>query len=328
MQDKDMRVEYLKGESVLPIISPREQSIQLVSWARDNREAILQLLLEYGGILFRGFRVTEMDQLQQFVSSVSSNLLEYGERSSPRTQVGDRIYTSTDYPADQSIFLHNENSYQSTWPQKIFFWCVKPADTGGETPIADTRWIFNALDASIREKFVSKHILYVRNIGGGIGLSWQDVFQTNDKQVVEAYCAQSGIQVEWRQGDILRTRQVRPAVSLHPVTKEPLWFNHATFFHVSTLPPLFQEVLLAEFENEENLPNNTYFGDGTVIERSILDHLRDVYLRAQIMFPWEKGDVLMLDNMMVAHGRQPFTGSRKVLVAMSEPFSGPALGKV
>jgi alpha-ketoglutarate-dependent taurine dioxygenase len=170
------------------------------------------------------------------------------------------------------------------------------------------------------ERFVEKQWMYVRNFGDGLGLPWQSVFQTTDRAVVEQHCRRAGIEVEWKSEDRLRTRAVRPAVARHPRTGELVWFNHATFFHVSTLEPSVRDEMLRQFE-EEDLPTNTYYGDGSPIEPSVLDELREAYRQEEIAFPWEEGDVLMVDNMLVAHGRAPYDGARKILVGMTQPLS-------
>lgn len=103
-----------------------------------------------------------------------------------------------------------------------------------------------------------------------------------------------------------------------------VWFNHAVFFHVSTLKPTIRKALLAEF-SEEELPHNTYYGDGSPIEPDVLDEIRTAYQQEAVIFPWQVGDILMLDNMLTAHGRQPFLGRRKVVVGMAEPFSSKNL---
>lgn len=320
-QEGLIKAGYLLREKTIPLaIQPAAEGVSLVAWAKNNREFIETNLLKQGGILFRNFNMKTVDEFEQFITVVSSELLEYRERSSPRSRVSGNIYTSTDYPADQSIFLHNENSYQQTWPLKIFFFCVISPHQGGETPIADCRNVFRRIDPRIRERFIQKKVMYVRNFGEGFGLPWQTVFQTTDRAAVEAYCHSAGIEFEWKAGNRLRTRQIRPAVARHPQTKEMIWFNHATFFHVSTLEPSVREALLAEFK-EEDLPNNTYYGDGSPIEPTVLDQLREAYWQETVIFPWQEGDVLMLDNMLAAHGRSPFVGSRRVVVGMSEPFS-------
>lgn len=315
-------VDLLEPEQTLPlVIQPALKNLDLTAWAVDNRTFIEARLLEHGAILFRNFNVCSATGFEQFVSTLSGELLEYRERSSPRRRVSGNIYTSTDYPAEQMIFPHNENSYALVWPLKIYFYCETPARRGGETPLADVRKVFERITPQVREQFIARKWMHVRNFGTGFGLSWQTVFQTNDKEEVERHCRQAGIQYEWGANQRLQIRQVRPAIAQHPQTGEWLWFNHATFFHVSTLEPTIRERMLAEFRNED-LPNNTYYGDGSEIEVSVMDELREAYLRELVQFTWERGDVLMLDNMLTAHARRPFVGERKILVGMAEPFRG------
>lgn len=310
-------------EGNLPLVMrPSVEDLDLATWVPSNRELIKTYLQKHGGILFRNFNISSPETFEQFVIACSDRMLPYRERSSPRTRINNNIYTSTDYPADQSIFLHNENSYQHTWPLKTFFFCLEPSAEGGETPIADCRKVFERIAPKIRQRFIEKGWMLVRNFGNGLSLTWQSVFQTEDKVAVEAYCREAGIETEWR-GDRLRTRQVRQAVAQHPMTGEMIWFNHATFFHVSTLEPSMREILLASLE-EEDLPANTYYGDGSPIELSVLEEMREAYRRETVSFPWRKGDILMLDNMLVAHGRNPYVGRRRILVAMAEPFSAMA----
>jgi alpha-ketoglutarate-dependent taurine dioxygenase len=311
-----------RGGGLPLMMRPTVEGVDLVSWALGNRESIKTHLLKHGGILFRNFSVSSLEVFEQFVIACSTKLLQYKERSSPRTRISNNIYTSTDYPADQSIFLHNENSYQHTWPLKIFFFCMTPPTQGGETPIADCRKVFERIDPEIRQRFIEKGWMLIRNFGDGLSLTWQSVFQTEDKSAVETYCRQAGIETEWR-GERLRTRQVRQAVAQHPATGEMVWFNHVAFFHVSTLELSTREVLLAGLERED-LPNNTYYGDGSPIELSVLEEIREAYRRETVSFAWQKGDLLMLDNMLVAHGRNPYVGHRKILVAMAEPFAAMA----
>jgi alpha-ketoglutarate-dependent taurine dioxygenase len=301
------------------LVTPADSSINLAAWAARNQSLIQAALAQHGGILFRNFQGSTVDQFEQFISEVSGETLQYNERSSPRTRVGDgNIYTSTDYPAAQSIFVHNENSYRRNFNLKIFFFCETPALEGGETPLADCRNVYQRLSLQTRARFEEKDWMYVRNYGDGFGLDWQTVFQTTDKRAVEDYCRRNKIEVEWRADNKLRTRAVLPATIKHPVTGETVWFNHATFFNVSTLDPLLREGLLASGNNDRDLPTNTYYGDGSPIEPETLEELRAAYWAETVSFPWRRGDVLMLDNILVAHGRAPYKGPRKILVGMSE----------
>ncbi|WP_416905146.1 TauD/TfdA family dioxygenase [Micromonospora echinospora] len=287
----------------------------------DRRRAELRsTLVEHGGLLFRGFDVGGVDGFDRVVRALAGEPLTYTERSSPRHAIAGRVYTSTDYPQDEEIFLHNENSYQARWPLTLFFYCITPPETLGATPLADVRRVYENIDPAVREEFVRRRWMLVRNFHADFGTSWQHVFDTDDRAVVEAYAAANRIELEWIGADGLRTRSVREAVHHRPGSDAPRWFNHATFFHVSTLAKDLQEGL-RELFGSGGLPANTYYGDGAEIPTDVMDHLRDAYRAASVRFDYQRDDVLVVDNMTAAHGREPFTGPRKIAVAMAEPHT-------
>jgi alpha-ketoglutarate-dependent taurine dioxygenase len=320
LQEELVKKGYLRDERNLPLlIQPAVEGVDLISWAANNRELIETELLKHGAILFRNFTIGAVTEFERFIKTLAEELLDYRERSSPRSHVSGGIYTSTEYPPNQSIFLHNENSYAHIWPSKLFFFCHTPAQKGGETPIADCRKVLTHIDPTIIERFSQKKVMYVRNFRRGFGLSWETVFQTSNKSAVEEYCSKAGYEFEWMSDNCLRTRRIGQAIIKHPRTGQMVWFNHAAFFHISTLEAVTQEALLTIFK-EEDLPNNTYYGDGSPIEASVLNEIREAYYREMVIFPWQPEDILMLDNMSTAHGRMPFVGQRRVLVGMADPY--------
>lgn len=312
-----VKTTFLCQQKLPILIQPNQEKLNLIGWAINNKTQIKNYLSQQGGILFRGFESGGVEEFEQFMSTLFGSLLEYSYGSTPRHQVKGNIYTSTEYPAEQFIPLHNEMSYTSNWPMKIAFFCVKAAEKGGETPISDSRRIYQKMNPKIRQKFQEKGVMYVRNYSEQLDLPWQKVFQTNDKSKVEDYCRQAGIKWEWN-NDRLRTCQICQGVVTHPTTGEIVWFNQAHLFHISNLNPSLRESLL-EFLKEEDLPRNSYYGDGTPIDISVLEEIRQLYQQETIKFPWQSGDLLLLDNMLVAHGRMPFIGSREVVVGMCEP---------
>ena len=316
-QGELIKTEYLHPNELFPLVAkPAVADVDLADWAKNNREFIEAKLLQHGGILFRGFIGPMVSAFEQFALSICSELFgEYGDL--PREGVSGKVYGSTPYPADKAILFHSESSHLHRWPMKIWFFCVQPAQQGGETPIVDCRKIYQLLDPKLREKFAQKQIMYVRNYTDGLDVSWKDFFKTEDKSVVEEYCREAGMEFEWKAGNNLRTRKIRPAIAKHPKTKEMVFFNQLPLHHISCLDAATRASLLSVF-GEENLPRNVYYGDGTPIEDSVMAEIQAVYAQAAVSFPWQAGDILMLDNMLAAHSRNPFIGSRKIVVAMGE----------
>ncbi|MEH2165186.1 MAG: TauD/TfdA family dioxygenase [Nostoc sp.] len=321
-----MKIGILDLNHNLPLLvepdTERESSNidNLLSWYRDNSELVEKKLLKHGAILFRGFGVNTILAFETFVKSVSGNLMDYVDGNSPRTKLATSIYTSTEYPAEYFISLHNELSYSSQWPNKLYFCCITAPKEGGETPIADSRQILKSLNPKLVEKFTIKQVKYIRNLhsGDGVGVSWQDSFKTSDSSLVEEYNRKAGMDFEWKKNGVLRISQIRPAIAIHPHTGEQVWFNQAEQFHPSTLPKNIYEAMMFCFEgNEEELPQYACFGDNTPFNVSMLDEIREATCQQTVVFPWQEGDVLMIDNMLVCHGRMPFVGSRKILVSMS-----------
>ena len=315
--DAFIKERLLDPERSLPLlIEPAIHGVSLPDWAGNNRGFIKQRLQRHGGILFRGFDLSSVDEFELLLRSLTGELLEYSYRSTPRTQVSGRIYTSTEYPAHQTIPLHNEMSYTRNWPMILGFFCVEVAPDGGETPIADSRKVFNLIDPAVRDRFARKQVMYVRNYGEALDLSWQNVFQTEDREEVEAYCRSAEIEFEWKSNNELRTRQVCQAVATHPDTGEQVWFNQAHLFHVSSLGAQTREALMSS--SDEEPPRNACYGDGSAIEDEALEEIRAAYDREAVVFPWQPRDVLLLDNMLAAHGRRPYRGTRKIVVGIGQ----------
>lgn len=304
------------GRGLPVVLTAVQADVNLAQWAGERLDFIEQHLRQSGALLFRGFGINTSERFQQVVKAVTPQLLTYTERSTPRTSVSGNIYTATEYPSDQQIPLHNENSYAHEFPRKLWFCCLQPAAQGGETPLADSREIFRRLSPQSKATFIEKGVMYVRNYGQGIDLDWPTVFQTSSRAEVEAYCRRAGVEFEWRAGERLRTRQVRPATQIEPATGAEVWFNQAHLFHVSSLAPGLREDLLATTA-EEDLTRNAYYGDGSPIAEETLSEIRSVYQEGAVTFSWQRGDVLLINNLLTAHGRNAYHGPRRVLVAMS-----------
>jgi alpha-ketoglutarate-dependent taurine dioxygenase len=308
------------ADGIALLVHPAGPERRLDVWARQHAEWIDVALVRHGAVLFRGFEVDSAAGFKAASTVMCRVPLDYLYRSTPRTSVEKHVYTATEYPPAQSIPLHNENAFQRDWPMRLAFCCLQPATRGGETPLARTSTVTKKLDPAMVSKFAELGVMYVRNYGQGVDLPWQTTFQTESRSEVDEYCRRQGIECQWLDDDCLRTRQACQGVARHPVTHETLWFNQAHLFHPSSLGTESHNLLLEVF-GQANLPRNALYGNGEELEPGVLTQIREAYEAESRTFQWQRGDVLLLDNMLVAHGRSPFQGPRQVLVAMGDPFS-------
>ena len=162
--------------------------------------------------------------------------------------------------------------------------------------------------------------MYVRNYRPGVDIPWQTVFQTENPKELETYCREHDIRCEWKEKDWLQTQQVCHAMATHPKTGQIIWFNQAHLFHSSNYDERTRQALLSLY-GEPGLPRNAYYGDGTPIEGEALARVREAFKAESMTFPWKVNDLLLIDNMLVSHSRNPYKGTRKILVSMANPYS-------
>ncbi|MFC8208925.1 MULTISPECIES: TauD/TfdA family dioxygenase [Streptomyces] len=276
------------------------------------------LLARAKAVVFRGFEVPEQD-VGTATALLLPNRLGYVHGTSPRTQLGGNLYTSTEYPPDQTIAMHNELSYSHHWPERLFFYCATTPGSGGATPVVDGGLWLASLDTEVREAFAGG-IRYTQNLhdGFGLGRSWRQTFETDDRQKVEAFLEAGGFEWHWTPDSGLRMiSPIRPATVTHPVTGAEVWFNQADHFHPAALGGETSREL-AQILPSEELPQSVTFADGNAIPDAYILHIHDRGLEVAVDVDWRQGDLMVIDNVAVGHGRRPFTGDRRVLVAMSD----------
>jgi alpha-ketoglutarate-dependent taurine dioxygenase len=297
--------------------APARRPDAFLAWAAAHRDLVERALSQVGAVLLRGFAIPSAEVFQCFAAQETSTLMTYRGGNSPRQRILDRVYTSTAYPADATISLHNEMSYAARWPERLYFYCQEAPREGGETPVADSRRVLQAIPPSVRERFTRHGVRYVQNLHGGrgFGRSWQETFETDRREVVERHCSEENVALRWTEAGGLHLEQRRGAVAIHPKTLEAVWFNQAEQWHPSSLDPETREMLEESFAPED-LPLNALYGNGQPIPDADMDAVRDALRREERVFAWRTSDLLLVDNLLVAHGRRPFRGPRTILVAM------------
>ncbi len=242
------------------------------------------------------------------------------------------VYTSTDVGPAMVLPLHNELSYSANHPARVFLFCQTPARSGGQTQVADARRILRGLSPDVRARFAEKGVHYIQNLPRRPGrfrpATWPRLFETDDPAEVDRICQELAIDTAWRADGTVRLTNTRTAETIHPRTGETVWFNQAHIFHRRWssemrrvrrygLAALFGllEAGRALFQDVKRYPHHALYGDGTEIGADIED-VRETLWREAVHVEWQRGDVLVLDNYLAAHGRMPYRGERHILAAL------------
>jgi alpha-ketoglutarate-dependent taurine dioxygenase len=284
-----------------------------------NRAEIEAELNQYGAIKFSGVSIESQEDFQEIMNSISEKFLAYIDGNSPRTKLSSNMYTSTEYDQNQKITMHNELSYSHKWPNKLFFSCMDVADSGGETLLADSRRILHAMDLAIVEEVEKKGVTYIRNLHAGLGMgpSWQDTFETTEKAEVEAHCERLHIDFTWKADDAIQLRHKRAGIIKQRNTGEKVWFNQIDQFHPYHLGQEYYDMIKMLFENPSDYPMYVEYGDGSPIAEGVVKAIIETIDSVTIAPQWNRNEILLVDNELVSHGRNPYAGSRRVLVSMS-----------
>ncbi|MFF4486648.1 TauD/TfdA family dioxygenase [Streptomyces sp. NPDC001544] len=288
-------------------------------WIGEHRDELRAMVDEHGAVLVRGLLLDTRETAVSAIRAVVGDGMTEREGFTPRDTYGPGVYSSSHWPADQPMCMHHELSYADEAPRTMAFACLTPPASAGVTAVADSRAVLRDLPTDLVERFERHGWRLTRHYNPYVGTSWQDAFGTDDRAEVERYCAQHGIEPTWGTDGGLRTVQIRPAVIPHPTTGERCWFNQIAFLSEWTMAPEVRAFLVGEF-GPEGLPFNTSCGDGTPLDRAMVDLINKVYEAHTIREPWRRGDLMVVDNVRMAHSREPYRGEREILVGMGEPF--------
>jgi hypothetical protein len=299
----------------------------------DNIQTVLS---KHGGILVRSIG-TEWSaaDLERAVLQITPHLRDYIGGTSPREIVHGKVMTATALPGDWSIPPHQEMAYTKTPPSFITFFCECQAATGGESTVTDMRSVLATIDSRIRKKFDRFGIQLRRvlpsietlRLKPGIQKPWSEVFATDDQRKVESIVTAKGWKAEWLPGNTLRLWQdVVPAVITHPISGESIWCNQAHLFSPACMMAWAAEdgrraeyeTLKAAKKSHPEMLDDMLLGNGEPVPDEDALHIYRVLRQLEAELLLSHGDLLILDNLILAHGRKPFTGNRRVLVVLSD----------
>lgn len=331
-----IQFEGLKSYGDFPVvITSQESSVDFNDFMqiiKQNNKTIAQALLKHGALLFRGFPVKSAKDFSTVIETLSfGKFVNYIGGDSPRDKVENGVYTSTEAPPSFHIPLHQELSFIKHFPKHIYFYCETPPIANGETIIADARRVYHAFDKKFINKFEGNGLKYISRYYYKSKMmewvnrlqrshkSWIEVFETHEKGEVEQKCLANDFAWQWLRNDWLEIQQTRPAIFQHPLTQEKVWFNQAHLYDFNPRLLGIKRYIGAKlfyFQKRTRL-HEVQFSDGTRIPRKDFYYILDTLQENTVYFPWQQGDVLVLDNILAMHGRAPFNGKRRILTALT-----------
>jgi alpha-ketoglutarate-dependent taurine dioxygenase len=288
------------------------------SWAAEHRDALRGVVAEHGSVLVRGLELRDPAEVGAVFQRLATSLMTEREAFASRRTYADGVYSATKWPPNQPMCMHHELSYTLEFPGLLLFACLTAPTAGGATAVADSPTVLEALPTELVARFEREGWLLTRNYNDEIGASWAEAFGTDDRGAVERYCRANAIELEWQPDGGLRTRQRRSAVVRHPVTGQRCWFNQIPFLNEWTIAAEIREYLVDVY-GADGLPFNTRFGNGDPIGEDVVELVNQVYEANTAREPWQAGDLLLVDNVRIAHSREAFEGPREVLAAMADP---------
>ncbi|WP_255670803.1 TauD/TfdA family dioxygenase [Blastopirellula sediminis] len=325
-----------KGLNVSPISVPKQQSYggevfplvlrcesesmtveDAVNWAKENHVDLLRQCQTHGAILFRGFPLSEPAEFDRFIAAfeIENFPYEVSLSNAVRTNFTPRVFSANEAPSTVTIYLHHEMAQTPIFPSKLFFCCWQAAEAGGATPLCRSDVLFDqmqerfpqfAYDCETKGLKYSNVMPAANDASSGMGRSWQSTFRVETREEAQARMSEYGYAWEWLEDGSLRaTTPILPAVR-----------------EVSPGRKVFFNQLIAAFcgwKDSRNDPSKSItFGDGSPLDRGVVMEVANMAEQLTFDLPWQNGDVALVDNFLVMHGRRTFQGPRKILASLLE----------
>ncbi|MEM7218432.1 MAG: TauD/TfdA family dioxygenase [Pseudomonadota bacterium] len=282
-------------------------------------------LLRHGGLLLRNTAVSDAADFERLAACFLETPDAYIGGVSRRSRQHNRVYNTTEAPQGVTIEQHLEATHTPRPPARILFHCRRAPAQGGETPLASFVELFDALPAEIIDRVQGESVVYSRqlidarsrlykalpgSIRASLALSWQEVAETDDYETAIATFEAAGYDTTRSGRRGIATRCAQPVVSEHPVTGQPRWYLSDQITR-----PLAWYVRLPRRAMRRWLGMDFSLASGARLPQALLDTVHETLARLQFRFTWREGDVLVLDNEQMSHGRAPYAGDRLILTA-------------
>lgn len=297
-----------------------------IAWCREHGADLDRLILEHGAIVLRGFPMATAEDFDELAGLFPPYQPGYVGGMSPRKKIGGNVMESTRLIETYKIALHSEMAYMKTYPPRLAFFCKQASTTGGETIIGDMHRFMKSMPADLRTKLEQHEVHIVRNYGPAHStdsldvidhpdkVAWNDALDTDDRAEAEKRCAALGMTPIWNEDGTLTLLDVTPTFTTHPKTGDSFYRSNL-HTNASFERPGFIEIV-AELRAKQTRPSGMYLDTGEKLTYEEAETIVKLYESIELGWPWQNGDVMILDNLQVAHGRNTYTGPREIMVAL------------
>jgi hypothetical protein len=301
-----------------PVAHASTRGLSAADWLAEHHVVLAELIARYGVVMVRGLGVHDVDAAASVIGRLGGRPMTEYEPFAPRREFGSGLASSSEWPPYQPMCMHNELSYALEFPARQVFCCLEAPAAGGATAIAAGTAVQRDVPADLRGKVEHAGWELARTYNAVVGVDWKTAFCAGERDEVEAYCSDHEIAWTWDEQGGLITRRRLSGIVRHPVSGRPTWFNQMAFLNEWTMGETVRDYLVSEF-GADGLPFTTRFGDGEPLDVATVDLINEVYAAHTVQEPWQNGDVLIVDNIRMAHSREPYRGTRSVVVALMDP---------
>jgi len=302
-------------------------SSEFVDLIRDQRSVLDALVLEHGGVVLRETPIGDADQFNEFSSAFPQYDQGYVGGAGPRSSVSGNVWEATKVDPRYKITIHQEMAYMANYPAQIAFHCAKPAGEGGETIVASMTEFMKAIPAALGKRLREHGIRGVRNYAPAHEAdgkktvqhidekSWDEVFDTDVKSEVDQICSEKGMEPIWNEDGTLTLVTYMDAFTKHPRLGTEFYRN---IIHIN-----FADTDLGrddegqkERVSKQKLPTGYTLGDGSPLSDEDRAGLETALDEVTLAWSWKAGDIMLLDNLQMGHGRNPYVGERETFVVL------------
>lgn len=287
-----------------------------LEWIHEHKDRLKEQLLEHGAILLRGFPLRGAEAFENALDTAEFVNMPYVGGAAPREEVTHgRILTANESPPEEPIPFHHEMAQVPNPPAYVFFYCEIAASVGGSTPIVHSHTVYKRFK-QIHPEFCSKvekqGVRYRRVMPAyddntsPIGRSWRSTFLTEDRKEAERKMQEIGTSWRWLENDELFTETaVVPAIRVEKRSGKATFFNS----------------MVAAYTGWQDCRNDAktavVCADGSLMNGDVLVQTAQAMKEEAVAFKWQEGDMLWIDNSLVLHSRQPFSGKRRILASIA-----------